>query len=189
MELDKNKPLLKYALDSLKAGDIKTAKNLMGIHPDQLSDSDFVDGMRSLEKGLSLVIKGHHPQSVEPLRKALIVVNSSSDDETKFYVSVLTDFVDGISKLLNGDAHTAVDLLNISSDAIERLNFFIPGFEKVALSCKAAAQTALARTFLNAGNAIEAESCFGIINNTYSELFELLDESKIEDIPFLYTAS
>lgn len=185
MSPDKNKSLIKDALKSLKAGDVAAAKNLMGIQSNQLSDDNFTDGMRSLEKGISLLIKGHHPQAVEPLRKALPIVNLSSDDEAKFFVSVLADFADGISKLLSGDAHTAVSLLNLSTDAIERLNFFIPGFEKLALSFKAAAQTALTRTFLNSGNISEAEACIGIVNNIYAELFELLNESNVEDIPLL----
>lgn len=173
------------ALQSLKEGNVNAAKSLMGIQLNQVSDATFIDGMRSLEKGISYLLKGHHPQAVEPLRKSLLVVNLSSDNEAKFFVSVLTDFADGISKLLSGDAHSAVSLLNLSTDAIERLNFFIPGFEKLALSFKAAAQIALARTFLNAGNLSEAEACFGIVNNVYNELFKLLNESDENDISSL----
>ncbi|GEM_PF-2595657 len=185
MSPDKDKSLIKDALTSLKRGDVTAAKYIMGIQSNQLSDDNFIDGMMLFEKGISLLIKGHHPQAVEPLRKALPIVNLSSDEKAKFLVSVLADFAEGISKLFSGDAHSAVRLLNISTDAIDRLKFFIPGFEKVALSFKATAQIALTRTILNSGNISEAEACFGVVNNIHSELFELLDESNVEDIPFL----
>lgn len=185
MSHEKNKSLIKDALESLKKGNVANAKDLMGIQSNQVDDDNFIDGMRSLEKGLSLLTKGHHPEAVAPLCNALQIVNLSTDDETKFFVSVLADFASGISKLLKGDAHAAVSLLNISADAIEELNFFVPGFEKLALSFKAAAQIAVARTFFNSGNISEAEACIGIVNNIHADLIEFLDESSAEDIPFL----
>ncbi len=176
---------IKKALKSLKEKDILTSKNLMGINSDQLDDRDFVEAMRSLENGLTLLAKGHHPQASEPLRKALPILNLSSNEEMKFLVSIMADFSDGISKLFAGDAHSAATLLNLSTEAIERLTFFIPGFEKVALSCKAASQIAVSRTLLNSGNLPEAEAIFGKVEIIYRELRELLDESNKDDIPFL----
>lgn len=179
---------IKKALKSLKDRDITTSMNLMGINSNQLDDEDFVDGMRSLENGLALIAKGQHSQAAEPLRMALPIINLSSNEEMKFLFSVLADFTDGISKLFAGDAHGAATLLNLSTEAIERLTFFIPGFEKIALSFKAASQIAVSRMLLNSGNISETEAVVAKIETIYRELRELLDESDKEDVPFLAEA-
>ncbi len=173
------------ALKKLKEGDIDEARRLMGIQPRQVNDEDFAAGMISFEKGLTFLLSAHHPKAVQPLREALTIIKLSTDDDAKFFVSVLADFADGISKLLGGDAHSAVGLLDVSAEAIERLSFFLPGFEKLALSFKAASRVALARTFMNSGNLSEAESCFGSVTSIYDDLLGRLNETNKEDIPLI----
>lgn len=175
-----NKPSILNALKLVKSGDIDAAQKLIGFST-QINRADFVNGMMSLEQGLELIFNGHHPKAVKPLRNALLIVNQSTDDEAKFFLATITDFAEGISKLLSGDAHGAVDLLDISTKSIERISFFITGFEKIALSFQAASKVALARTFINAGNISEAEFCFGEVNQIHENLMSKLNKSSDED--------
>lgn len=176
-------PLL-ISLQYLKKGDIKSSHETLGITAEQAQKGDFVDCMMAFEQGLNLLLTGHHSQSVEPLRKAIPLIEIANDEEAKFIVPTLVNFAEGISKLLQGDAHDAVKLLRLSTDAIQRLNFFIPGLEKLLLSFKAAAEVAVARTFMNVGDLIGVESTFGKIIQIHNELLSKLNETNAEDFPF-----
>ena len=183
LKAESKSPLL-ISLQYLKKRDIKSSHEALGITAEQAQESDFVNCMMAFEQGLHLLLTGHHSQSVEPLRKAIPLIEIANDEEAKFIVPTLANFAEGISKLLQGNAHEAVKLLKLSSDAIQRLNFFIPGMEKLLLSFKAAAEVAVARTFMNVGDLITVESTFGKIIQIHDELLSKLDETNAEDFPF-----
>jgi hypothetical protein len=77
--------------------------------------------------------------------------------------------------LFSGDAHRAAELLNVSTEAAERIAFFIPGFEIAALDFKAISLIAVARAQMNATNIAAAEEAFGAARNIYDELLNKLD--------------
>ena len=180
-----SKSPLKTSLNYLKEGNVKSAQEALGITPEQAEKNDFINCMMAFEQGLKLLLTGHHPESVDPLRKAIPLIQLTNDEEAKFIVPTLADFAEGISKLLQGDAHGAVKLLNLSSDTIQKLNFFTPGLEKVLLSFKAAAELAVARTFINIGDISRVELSFGKVDQIHEELLSKLDETNPEDSPFL----
>lgn len=176
-------PLL-LSLQYLKKNDIKSSLEALGITNAQAQESDFVNCMMALEQGLNSLFSGHHSQSVAPLRKAIPLIDITNDEEAKFIVPTLANFAEGISLLLQGNAHDAVKLLKLSSNAIQRLNFFIPGMEKSLLSFKAAAELAVSRTYMNIGDLPAVESTFGTIIQIHEELLSKLDETNAEDFPF-----
>ncbi|MBU0769345.1 MAG: hypothetical protein KJ687_09670 [Proteobacteria bacterium] len=178
------KSTLSASMQYLKQRDIISSYETLGITAEQAKKVDFVNCMMAFEQGLNLLLTGHHSQSVEPLRKAIPLIEIANDTEAKFIIPTLANFAEGISKLMQGNAHDAVKLLRLSSDAIQRLNFFIPGLEKILLSFKAAAEVAVARTFMNIGDLAAVESTVGKINQIHDELLSKLKETDAEDFPF-----
>ncbi len=157
----------------------------MGLVNEKISDKEFVDALMSLQRGLDLLFAGYHPNAFQPLRNSLHIIKRSSDAEAGFFVSLMADFCEGISKLLSGDAHGAYELLDISAESMERVSFFYPNFDKAALSMKAASYVALARTYLNTGDLDKVESLVGNVNQIHSSLLSRLDDGRKEDILFL----
>ncbi len=180
-------PLLK-AVDFVKMGDINSARYILGLNDTDISDSNIVDSLMSFQKGYDYLLSGHHTKAFEPLRKSLPIIKKLSDSKAKFIVEVLANFSEGISKLFSGDVVGAYNLLNSSAKSLEKISFFSPDFVKVALSSKAAAEVALARRHLNIGDIGVAESLFGAIQQTYSELIAQLDEEDEKDLPFFVEA-
>jgi tetratricopeptide (TPR) repeat protein len=181
-------PIFK-AVDFVKKGDAKNARNILGIKDKNILDSDIVDSLMSFQKGHNYLLSGHHSKAYEPLRRALPIINKSIDSEAQFITALLADFSEGIAKLFSGDAIGAYNLLNYSAESFEKASFFIPDFNKVALSTKAAAHIALARTYLNMGEIDKAESLSGAIQQIYSELILRLDEEDENDLIFLVEAN
>ena len=175
-------PLIE-ALSLLKIGDIKIARMKLGLPLNLLTDEEFIQGMISLEQGVNLFKQGKQPEAVEHFQKVLPIINNSTDEETKVFVNIMSNFAEGISRLLKGDAYGALPFLDISADAIERLSFFLPGLDKVTFSLKATSYIALARANLNAGDITSAESWIGKAYGEYEQLFALLDPENKEDIP------
>lgn len=173
------------ALKLLKNHDVFGARVKMGILDEKVTNQDYVDAMMSLQRGLDLLFAGQHPQAFEPLRSSLPILNLSSDSEARFFVFLIANFSEGLAKLLAGDANRAYELLNVSAESMERASFFYPGFDKLALSMKAASYIALARTFINVGDIVKAESLFGQVNQIHSQLLGKLDENNKDDIPLL----
>ncbi|MGM8850776.1 hypothetical protein ACS8E6_09735 [Salinicola halophyticus] len=181
--LGNNSPL-SLALQYLKSNDLQSSIKTLGISNTQAIEMNFTECMMSLEQGLNLLTSGHHSQSIAPLRKAMPLIAITNDEDAKTIIPILADFAEGISLLLQGNAHDAAKLLRISSDSIQRLNFFIPGLERMLLSFKAAAELAVTKTHMHVGNMTEVESAFGKVVQIHDELLSKLDESKIEDMPY-----
>jgi hypothetical protein len=149
------------AVDFVKNGDAKSARNILGINDSSISDSDIVDSLMSFQKGHDYLVSGYHSKAFEPLRKSLPIINKSTDSEAQFVTALLADFSEGIAKLFSGDAIGAYNLLNYSAESLEKASFFFPDFIKPALSTKAAAHIALSRRYLNIGDIDKAESLSG----------------------------
>lgn len=181
-KIETKSPLL-LSLQHLKRKDLKSSIEILGITDTQAKENDFINCMMALEEGLNLLFSGHHPQSFLLLRKAIPLINITNDEEAKFLVPTLANFAEGISFLLQGNAHDAVKLLKISSEAIKRFNFFIPGMEKNLLCFKAAAEIAVARTHMNIGDMSKVEATFGNVIQIHEELLSKLDEKNVEDFP------
>ncbi len=177
------------AVDFVKMGDTKSARNILGIKDKNISDSDIVDSLMSFQKGYKYLLSGHHSKAFEPLRKSLPMINNSTDSEAQFVTALLADFSEGISRLFSGDAVGAYNLLNFSAESFERVSFFLPDFAKAALSTKAAANVALARRYLSIGDIGAAESLSGAIQQIYSELIAKLDEGDENDLIFFAEAN
>ena len=180
----KSKSPLMLSLQYLKKKDLKSSLEVLDITESQAQEIDFINCMMALEEGLNLLFSGHHSQSVVHLRNATPLLEIINDGETKFIVHTLANFAEGISLLLQGNAHEAAKLLKIGSKEVQRLNFFIPGMEKLLLSFKAAAEMAVAKTYLNIGDMPSVESTFGKILQIHEEFLSKLDETKHEDFPF-----
>ena len=172
------------AVDFVKMGDTKSARNILGIKDKNISDSDIVDSLMSFQKGYKYLLSGHHSKAFKPLRKSLPMINNSTDSEAQFITALLADFSEGISRLFSGDAVGAYNLLNFSAESFERVSFFLPDFAKAALSTKAAANVAIAKRYLSIGDIGAAESLSGAIQQIYSELIAKLDEGDENDLIF-----
>jgi hypothetical protein len=177
------------AVDFVKNGDAKSARNILGINDSSISDSDIVDSLMSFQKGHDYLVSGYHSKAFEPLRKSLPIINKSTDSEAQFVTALLADFSEGIAKLFSGDAIGAYNLLNYSAESLEKASFFFPDFIKPALSTKAAAHIALSRRYLNIGDIDKAESLSGAMQQIYSELIVRLDEKNENDLKFLVEAN
>lgn len=172
------------SLVSLKKGDLKSSYKILGITDKEIQEREFINCMMKFEQGINLLRSGNHSKSVEPLSKAMSLIKITNDEEAKFIVSTLINFAKGITKLLKGDTHEAAKLLKLSSDSIQRLNFFLPGLEKTLLSFKAASEAAIARTYINIGDLDAVESIFGEVIQIHDELLSKLDEKNDKDFPF-----
>ena len=89
-------------------------------------------------------------------------------------------FAEGLCALFNGDAHEASRLLNITSEAIERICILMPGFKIASFSYKAASLIALGRSYLNAAQINLAEETFSKAKQCHDELLTILDPNTSE---------
>jgi len=172
---------LKVALTLAQNGNIDGARIALGL-AEQFTDAELLDGLISLSKGLECFANQQHVAALEPLQKALPIVDASNDDDVKSLTYTLINVADGLNALFSGDAHRATELLNIGTDAAERIAFFVPDFEVVALSLKAASLIALAKTHLNASNVTAAEQVFGRVKQNQNILLNKLDPDNNEHI-------
>lgn len=182
LESESRSPLM-TALRHLRERDLASSREVLGITVKQAEEVGFAECMMALEEGLNLLLSGHHSQALQPLRKAIPLVQMSTDEEARFIMPILVNFADGISRLLQGDAHKAVKQLKLSGDAVKRLNLFIPGLEKLLISCRVGAEIALAKAAINIGDVSEAESIYGRVNRIHQELLSKLDETNPKDFP------
>lgn len=177
-------PLLE-AFKFVKIGDLKNARLSLNLTEIEIGNEELVNGIISLDTGLSLFIQGRHPDALEYFKKASFLISLLPDEATKFIINTLMNFTEGITKLLKGDAHGALPYLDISADAIQRLSYFIPGFTKASYSTRATCNIAIARAFMNGGDLQNAKLLISKANTEYEQLLLLLDKTKSEDIPFL----
>lgn len=175
--------LIFKALNLIKRGMPKDARNILGLTPEDISDADFLEAMFSLNEGLTLSNLGNLPESLPFFKKASSLISSCKDDKSKFFLITVINLAEGITRVLNGDAHGALPFLDINKDAIERISFLIPDLKKIALNFKAICYSAILRANLNAGNLKSALIAKGNANEQYRELLNILDESNPNDIP------
>lgn len=171
------------ALALTKAGDTQGARSTLGLD-DKISDHELIEGLAGFSKGIECFTTQRPIDALEPLRKASIVADASRDDRTKLLIQTLTNFSEGIASLAAGDAHRAVRLLDIGADSAEQIALYIPNFEFLALSIKAASFIALGRSHMNASDIPSAEREFGRARQMHNVLLGKLDPNKDEDSPF-----
>jgi hypothetical protein len=85
--------------------------------------------------------------------------------------------------LMEGDAHGAIGFLNVSSQELEQIKFYLPDLAPLALSSKAAGHIAVARSHLNAGNFPLAEQSLGRARAVYDDLLGGLGPSNAKNAP------
>jgi hypothetical protein len=166
----------------LKAGQLKEIRSLLGLSPDLVTDNILRDTIIALEQGLSLFVKNRQPEARQYLSKALPILKKSTNAEIKLFAYIVTDLAEGISRLLNGDADGALKHLELTSQIVEKLSFFVPGMKKTVISCKALCYTALARKAVNAGNIDDTKLWFGKMYDQYRQLEALLNPEDPVDI-------
>lgn len=170
---------LDAALELARKNDIHGARIALGVS-EEFTDSQLIEALIGLDKGIELFINQRHMAALEHLKEALPIVEASDDEGVKFVISTLCRFAEGLSALFSGDAHSAAELLNLSSEAIEKMSFFMPEFKVVSFSFKTASLMALARCHLNAADIPSAEKVFGDLRNVHDELLKHLDPSEDE---------
>lgn len=165
---------LQVALKLVRNSDIGGARATLGI-PDQFTDNEILESMVALDKGMKLFVGQKPIDSLPYLQKALPVILASNNDEGKLIVPVFCQYAEGLTALFQGNAHAAVELLNVSSDSVEKISFFVPDFKIVSYSYKATSLIALARTHMNASDMPAAEKVFGQVRDVHDELLKCLD--------------
>ncbi len=111
------------ALELLKAGEVHRARQQLSISPSALTDEEVQQGLIALEQALIMFGQGRQPEARAYFATALPMVEASSNEEIKFEVKTLADFSEGISRLMEGDAHGGQALLSNTERAFERMAF------------------------------------------------------------------
>ena len=173
---------LETALALVRKRDINGARIALGIS-EEFTDNQLIEALIALDKGIKLFRNQKHMAALEHFQMALPIVEASDDEEAKFIILILSKFAEGLSALFSGNAHSATELLNVSSEAIERISFFMPEFKIASFSYKAASLIAIARSHLNAGDITSAEKVFGEVRNVHDELLKQLDPGEDEHAP------
>ncbi len=177
-------PIIK-AIKYIQDGDISSAKQEMELQDSSISDDDFLEAMRNLEKGIDYILSGQHQYAYKYFRTFLQIAGHKADPFTTSLITILANFCEGTDRLLKGDAHKACELLNISHDDMDKISFLMPDFKKDSLSMKAVSLIAVARTYLDIGDIDEAKIYLGKMKQVHSELLAMLDENRDEDLAYL----
>lgn len=169
------------ALVRLKEGDRDGAREQLGITAEAAAELDWVNRMMALEEGLRFLQRGNHSKAFPRLREAVPLVEAVPDADAKLLIPLLADEAEGVSCLLNGDAHRAARLLQGGEELLRRTSFFMPGLEKELLRCRATGELALARIQINLGDLTEAEQVMGRVYAAHRELLSRLDRNNPND--------
>ena len=178
-EPDASKKSLETALALARKHDIHGARIALSIS-EEFTDNQLIEALIGLDKGIELFLNQRHMAALEHFQRALPIVEACDDEEAKFIISILSRFAEGLSALFSGNAHSATELLNVSSEAVERISFFMPEFKIASFSYKAASLIALARSHLNAADIASAEKVFCEVRNVHDELLKRLDPGEDE---------
>lgn len=170
------------SLRLLKKGDFEGGYKALGVSERDMSQDEFLYRMRKFEEGVDLFMSGQNARSVEPMREAIPLVEVTNDKEARFLLPTLANFAEGASLLFKGDAHGAVELLSLSAEEVKKISFFIPGMEKLLLSFEAAAEVAVAKTFINTGDIARAEISFGKVYERHKVLLSKLQKGDPKDV-------
>lgn len=162
------------AISCAKVGDVRGARIAIGLSGN-ITDDEVIDALIELEKAFDLFRNQKHIEAHQYFQKTLPLLEASDDEEAKHMISTLSRFAEGLSALFSGNAHLATELLNVSSDAIEKISFFFPEFKIASFSYKAASLIALSRTYINAADITSAEKAIGEARNVHDELLKHLD--------------
>ncbi len=176
-----NQIALLMAIASVQQGDVQQARIVLDI-PENFTDQQIEEGLFNLEKGRGLFLNQRHVEALPYFQAASPVVKASKDEAGKKIFQILIKFTEGLSYLFKGNAHKATELLNVSSDDIDKMSFYIPEFKIAAFSFKAASLIALGRSHLNSADINSAEKVFGEARDVHDELLKCLDPSQSEHL-------
>jgi hypothetical protein len=169
-----NEKGLNAAFDLAKNHDIDGARAALDV-PDEFTDDQLVEALIGLDKGIDLYRNQKQIEALGCFKNAMPIVEASDDEEAKFVIPMLCRFAEGLSALFGGNAVLAGELLNIGSNDIERMSFFVPELKAASFSYKALSLIALARSHLNAADIPAAEKVFGEVREVHDELLKHLD--------------
>jgi len=172
---------IKRAIEHIKNHNIADARLVLQLHG-TLSDSEVTRGLITLDKGLNLLLKQDTSASLQPLKDSYQILCKSDDENIKSFIQNLIMSIEGIEKLFNGDTENATTLLNNSSEAWEKMSFYLPEFELNALSMKATFYIAKSKTFINTGDISSAEIALGQCRGVHEKLLKKLDRNIEEHI-------
>ena len=173
---------LEAAIDFARNRDIQGARAALGLEQ-PFTDDELMHALAFLHQGIQLLISQQPQAAVAPLREALPVVDASQDEDAKSVIRTLLHFAEGLDALMQGDAHRAAQLLNVSRAAAERTAFLIPEFEMLVYSSKALSQVALARAHLNGANRSAAEEALGNARQVHDSWLNKLDPTDPAHLP------
>lgn len=179
---------LNLALSYVKSGNITLAYGAMAIEPSLINERNFIGYMQSYETAKNLINKGNFIDAAPYLEEILPLCERSGIENVRVFSSILNNFTQGVSLLLQGNAHNALLYLNNCEKQVSDINFFNPSFNKILLSVKAAVQLAIAKTRYYSGNIKDTEIHFGKAIAYYNELEHLLDVNDPSDLPLLNEA-
>ena len=180
-DVESSAPII-VSLRLLKGGDFEGSYKALGVSERDISRDEFLYRMRKFEEGVDLFMSGQNARSVEPMREAIPLVEVANDKEAKFLLPTLANFAEGASLLFKGDAHGAVEFFSLSAEEVKKFSFFIPGLEKFLLSFEAAAEVAVAKTFINTGDIARAEISFGKVYERHKALLSKLQKDDPKDL-------
>jgi len=169
------------AIDLLKKGEVKNAKEILEISDAEMSDEKFIRQLTSLSTALELSANDKIIDSVPHFQSSNDLVEICNDQEIKILVPILLQYGQGITYLHSGDTYGAYQLFQYVTTSLNQLAFYDATFKKFALSTQAGAAIAIARTNLNIGNLEEAQKWMANAESTYDELLKLLDTDNPED--------
>jgi hypothetical protein len=172
---------LSKAIELVKKSNLSSARLVLEIDENQISNNDFINQIIALEHGFDLATIGNQVEALVHFKKALPIINHLKDPELRIILLTIVAFCEGVTRLLNGDAHGALSFFNAGTEIIEKLSFFNPYLEKSYLYFRAICHMALVRIYLNNGDIHNAESSIGNVYNQFDQLIKLLNEKDIED--------
>jgi hypothetical protein len=167
--------------DLVRNGQVTALRTRLGVPTDVASDQILVDGIIALEQGIALFVASRPSEALPHLRKALPIVQSSTDSELKLLMTLLGNLCDGLARLQAGDAHGALPFLDRGSEVLERMSFYVPGLKKLAISARATCFVTLAKAHLNHGDIAAAELWLGRTRDQYRQLLTLLNPADPAD--------
>jgi tetratricopeptide (TPR) repeat protein len=167
----------------VREGRLDEAREALGLPADAATDSEVIDLALQLERGTALMLTGRHEEALPDLRRAKDVAKKSTNPHVLNAALRSYSMSEGIVRLLGGDAHGAVEYLQIAAKVADDVALFTPDSEKTALGCKAQLAVARSRLSMNQGDLVQAEREAAGAYQMYREQLPKLDKDNPADAP------
>jgi hypothetical protein len=172
---------IEQAIELATKGDFNEAKEHLDFPLKAIGDGDYLQFLMELDQGVKQFIRGNHSEANGHFKTILPLLELSEDPELKFVLYSIARFSEGMEKLIKGDAHGAIDHLEISSEAFKKLSYLFPAFVKDAHAAKAITLITIGRSHFHGGDLANTHLYFGKADAEHAELLKLLEQGNKND--------